>query len=147
MKECAKDLFKATEKNKLKNDIILILFFCILAFIMCFILYHRASNHNDIMLNITVDGKVVISYEFNKEDNIYKVFPLETGNVVVIKDGQVYMESANCPDGLCMKQGKISLANQSIICLPHKVVVKLTDVLVEDISNGTNDDRLDVMPR
>lgn len=147
MKESTKDLLNAKEKSRVINDIILILFFCVIAVIMSFILYNR-EDHDDIMLKISVDGNIAVTYEFNKEDTIDKTFPLGTGNVVVLKDGQVYMESADCPDGLCMKQGKISLSGQSIVCLPHKVVVKLTNITEEDKTKETyNDDRLDVMPR
>ena len=147
MKESTKDLLNAKEKSRFINDIILILFFCVIAVIMSFILYHR-EGHDDIMLKISVDGNIAVTYEFNKEDAIDKTFPLGTGNVVVLKDGQVYMESADCPDGLCMKQGKISLSGQSIVCLPHKVVVKLSNIAEEDKTKETyNDDRLDVMPR
>ncbi len=36
------------------------------------------------------------------------------------------MDKADCPDKLCVKQGKISKSGESIICLPHKVVVKIS---------------------
>ncbi|HIU48220.1 MAG TPA: NusG domain II-containing protein, partial [Candidatus Avimonoglobus intestinipullorum] len=47
-------------------------------------------------------------------------------NTVVIHDGEVYMESADCPDQLCVKQGKIHDAGRDIVCLPNRVVVSVS---------------------
>lgn len=44
-------------------------------------------------------------------------------NLVVIEDGTVRVEEANCPDRLCVRQGRISRSGESIICLPHRVVI------------------------
>ena len=45
------------------------------------------------------------------------------GNVLVIEDGRVYMESASCPDKLCVKQGIRSQVGETIVCLPHRLAV------------------------
>ena len=44
-------------------------------------------------------------------------------NVLHIENGRAYITEADCPDGLCMRQGSISHVNESIVCLPNKVVV------------------------
>ena len=36
------------------------------------------------------------------------------------------MKDADCPDRLCVKQGSISKNGESIVCLPHKVIVTVT---------------------
>ena len=57
-----------------------------------------------------------------------KVLELETKwgkNKVVIKDGKAYIESADCRDQYCVKHKPISANNDSIICLPHKLVVEI----------------------
>ena len=35
------------------------------------------------------------------------------------------MKDAECPDKLCMRQGAISRDGQTIVCLPHKLVVEV----------------------
>ncbi|MBQ7678494.1 MAG: NusG domain II-containing protein, partial [Butyrivibrio sp.] len=40
-------------------------------------------------------------------------------NYVVIRDGVCSVTEADCPDGLCVRQGTISRAGEQIICLPH----------------------------
>ena len=37
------------------------------------------------------------------------------------------MEEADCPDGYCKEQGHISKNKQTIVCLPHKLVVEISD--------------------
>jgi hypothetical protein len=55
--------------------------------------------------------------------------PIHTGeggeqvNVLVIKDGEAYVQSASCPDGICAAHKPISRQGESIVCLPHRVVV------------------------
>ena len=44
-------------------------------------------------------------------------------NILTIKDGVAYLSAANCPDHLCVKQGKISKTGQTITCLPNKLTV------------------------
>ena len=47
-------------------------------------------------------------------------------NVIAVKDGAVFMQEANCRDGLCIRQGKMRNGAKTIVCLPHKIVVQLT---------------------
>ncbi|MGI6189102.1 MAG: NusG domain II-containing protein [Caldicoprobacteraceae bacterium] len=47
-------------------------------------------------------------------------------NKVVVMNGEVKIEEANCPDRLCVKSGAIRFSGQTIVCLPHRVVVRLT---------------------
>lgn len=46
-------------------------------------------------------------------------------NVVRISEEGVCVADANCPDQLCVRQGRISEAGQSIVCLPHRLSVRL----------------------
>jgi hypothetical protein len=49
-----------------------------------------------------------------------------TTNVLVIEDGKADMTDADCPDRLCVHQRAISRNNETIVCLPNKVVVQVT---------------------
>ena len=46
-------------------------------------------------------------------------------NRIRISDGCAYMESADCPDQLCVHQGRISRKGEMIVCLPNRVVVQV----------------------
>lgn len=45
-------------------------------------------------------------------------------NVVVIKNGEVFMEESNCKNQICVKHKKIKRSGESIICLPNKVIIE-----------------------
>lgn len=47
-------------------------------------------------------------------------------NVVTVSDGKIYVSSADCPDKVCVKQGKISGA-VPIVCLPHKLEIRVVN--------------------
>lgn len=57
-------------------------------------------------------------------------------NTVKIENGYVYMESADCPDKLCVKTGKIKDNSHDIICLPNKVRVEVTKKSAIDAVSG-----------
>ena len=46
-------------------------------------------------------------------------------NTVKIVNGGVLMENANCLDKICVKAGFINKPGQSIVCLPHKLVIDI----------------------
>lgn len=72
---------------------------------------------------IYVDGEELMECPL-EVDGEYSV--LDGKNIIVIKDGEVYMKSADCPDKHCVKMGKKSRTGQSIDCLPNRVRVVVT---------------------
>lgn len=71
-------------------------------------------------VRIIEDGREVDVYPLNNDIDIKL-----SHNTVSIKDGRVFMSDADCPDGLCIKQGAISHAGQVIACLPNRVTVQV----------------------
>lgn len=76
-------------------------------------------------VRVIVNGSIVKELKLS-EDSEY-MYTDESGfeNLIVIKDGKIFVESANCRDGLCVHQGKKDKAGQSIVCLPHHMVIEL----------------------
>lgn len=77
-------------------------------------------------LTVTVckDGKEVYTA---KLDEIAEPTEVGVGGCVVsVTSDGVYVKKADCPDKLCVGQGRITKAGQSIICLPNRVSVYLT---------------------
>ena len=55
-------------------------------------------------------------------------FPIysENGvNTVTVEPGRVRISEADCPDKSCVRQGWISDGTMPIICLPHRLVIRL----------------------
>ena len=95
------------------------------AAIVCF-------SKNGSMVNITVDGTLYGTYALNEPQEIPIELDGRIANTVVIENGSAHMKDADCPDKLCMRQGSISRDGQTIVCLPHKLVVEVTGGEKED---------------
>lgn len=74
------------------------------------------------MLKISVDGKVYGAYSLEDKQEI-KIG--DTNVCQIEEDGTVSMTEADCPDHLCVKQGKIKEFGENIVCLPNKVVLEI----------------------
>jgi len=44
---------------------------------------------------------------------------------LVINKGEVYMESADCPNQICVHHSRISRKGETIVCLPNRVVIEI----------------------
>lgn len=67
------------------------------------------------------------------QDDVLTVASSAGTNVIEVQAGKVRVSEADCPNQDCVEQGWISKAGQQIVCLPHKLVVNITD---EDASSA-----------
>lgn len=85
---------------------------------------------------IEQDGREIMRLPL--EENRVKI-PCENGyNVITVSEHGVWMEEADCPDQICVRQGEISRSMESIICLPHKLTVRLVVEGDEGLDAMTN---------
>ncbi len=71
------------------------------------------------------DGKEILRIPL-AQDGDYLISDEEYGrNMLRIENGSVKILEADCPRGLCVKQGEIRHAGQSVVCLPHRLVVRI----------------------
>lgn len=108
---------------KLRNDIILISAILLAALTVLGILTLTKKPGSAVLVEI--NGQVTARYPLDKDIRTDIVTEGEHLNVLVIEDGKAHIESADCPDKLCVKQRAISKAGESIICLPHKLVIRI----------------------
>lgn len=74
---------------------------------------------------ITVDGKLYGSYSL-AEDRTVEIRQKNHLNKITIKDGSVQMSYSDCRNQICVGDGSISRTNQSLVCLPNRVMVEIT---------------------
>ena len=109
-------------KNKtLKNDILLILALLVLAGAAYGILRLTREPGNEAA--VTVDGQLVLTVPLTREATVTVGENRGFRNVVEVSGGRVRVLDADCPDRLCVRQGWIRYSGESIVCLPHKLVV------------------------
>lgn len=48
-------------------------------------------------------------------------------NVVIIENGAVRVAFADCPDKVCVNRGAVSSGAVPIVCLPHRLEIRIVD--------------------
>ena len=85
---------------------------------------------------VTVDGIEEAHFPLNTDTE--HTIKTEKGiNYLEIKDGSASITDANCPDKLCVHQRSISKKGETLVCLPHKVIVSIssdTDTEIDGIA-------------
>ena len=114
-------------------DKFIITFFLILsaAFFLAFSFIGKNGNK---VLNIYSDGKLYATYNL---DDIKKPFEEEIANdngvvTVFVSDEMCYVKEADCPDKLCIRQRPINKVNQTITCLPAKILLEIVSEKSEE---------------
>ena len=102
-----------------KADKILIIILVVAGIAATAVLSGAGSSGDHVV--VTVDGSEYGEYPLSEDREI----KLDTGNTISIEKGKVFMKESTCHGQDCVKMGKISHSPDSIICLPHKVVVEI----------------------
>jgi len=108
--------------KKLRNDVILVATILITVF-LAFTVF-KLTSYKGKQVQVLVNGKVIKTYSLDKD--LKKVIKTENGkNVLVIKNSTAYITEADCRDKICAEHRPISNSGQTIVCLPHKLVVTI----------------------
>jgi hypothetical protein len=85
-------------------------------------LYARSGTGNSVVVTDSEKKK----HRFSLDEDSTHVIQTSLGfNTVRIAEGQVCVESADCPNQNCVQQGAISEPGQTVVCLPHKLVIAI----------------------
>lgn len=107
-----------------RNDIKLLAVIIFIALAALLVFYVTRSEGARVV--ITINGEEYKTLPLDQDTSL----TIETGrgksNTVVIKDGSVDMTEADCPDKVCVKHAPIHYNGETIVCLPHKLVLQIT---------------------
>lgn len=106
-----------------KNDFILICTLICIAVVIIFCQHLNKEGGNQVV--ITVDGDVYEVFNLNEDREV----KIETDdghyNILQIKDGKANMTESDCENQVCVNSAAISNIGETIVCLPHRVIVKI----------------------
>lgn len=101
---------------KKKEIIIFAVIFCLL---LLWVIVSALTKTSGSKVAVTQNGETqMYSLYENRVINLPK-------NTVIIKNGEVYVSHADCPNQICVNTGKISKTGEQIACLPNKVLVEI----------------------
>ena len=118
------------ENNTIKHDLILLSIFVLIAVILILIMKGTDKTKGEYVL-ITLDGKEYTRVSL-LEDTVLNIDSDKGRNTVVVADKEVYVESANCPDQICVEHAHIMYKDETIVCLPHRLIIT---IISEEESN------------
>lgn len=106
-----------------KKDLwIYLLILILIGFLASYWFFNREINADQV--EVIQAGKVIAVYDLNEDKT--RVIKSKYGyNTLVIKNAQVWIKDADCPNQICVKQGKIQKGNESIACLPHRLIIRI----------------------
>ena len=109
--------------KKRRNDLLLLIGILIIAVIYGILRLSLMSDGDKV--NVIRDGEITAVYPL-KEDLSVTLFG-ENGwvNELVIKDKKAYVSKANCPDKTCAKHRPVKKSGETIVCLPHRLVIEV----------------------
>ena len=128
---------RALSKYLKRNDVILLSLIAA-STLLAFVIQLVQLMNNGSTIVISVNGAEYGQYALEKDRTIPVIVDGRITNTVTIRDGRATMSEASCPDQLCVKQGAISGQSQSIVCLPNRVIVTVTDGEEPEIDTMTD---------
>lgn len=112
------------KKRFSKRDIVFLVILSGLLGIVCFWFY-KSQRTMGSQIVIQIDGIQYGCYSLSENQEIPIKINEKVTNVLRIQDGVAKMIEADCPDHLCMHQKAIQHDNETIVCLPNKVVIQV----------------------
>lgn len=89
--------------------------------------------------NVYQDGELIRTIDLTLTGEAY-TFTVEgedgRENVIEVRNGEIGIISASCPDHICVNTGFISSKAIPITCLPNRLVIEITDMADKQTFDG-----------
>jgi len=116
-------------------DLIIIFVLVLLSFLPFTVFSYQQAGiteeNSQFVAVITVDNKIVkeITLTGNTGSDVFDITQpdLDT-NTIEVRDNQIRIKAATCSDQVCVLTGFISKPGETIVCLPHKLVIEIQAV-------------------
>lgn len=76
-------------------------------------------------LEVRQDGRILKTLPLDRDCEETIAYKNGKSNTFVIKDRSVTMTEADCGDHTCIHTGAIDNAGETIVCLPHRLVLQI----------------------
>lgn len=111
---------KHTKKRSVSNKRWIAVFAALVCCcIIAIILIKNIGGHTAVVYK---DGREIARVDLSRVTESYTI-PLD-GNVILVEPGSIRMQSADCPDQICVHQGALYVAGR-IVCLPNRVLIEM----------------------
>ena len=105
-----------------RNDVILIAVLAALGGALALFLWLTRQTGG--IVTVQMDGEIIMELPLDKDARVVLGEGADT-NTLVIEGGKARVVEASCPDQVCVRQGGIQYEGESIVCLPHRLIVTI----------------------
>ena len=123
--------------DKFMKNITWILAGGILAIAVLLFVISQVFSINSDQVVVLIDGMEQGTYSLEENADI-RVETEDGYNILTIKDGQAYVSEADCENQVCVHTRPISKMGGQIVCLPHRVIIRLKATEKGEIDAVTN---------
>ncbi len=120
-----------TNSHLKRWDVIIILLLILSSFLplVVFALQEEDSSEKQAILRVDgqeikrfdlVEGQKKYTYLYEDEDGDY--------NLIEIDGGRIRIKEADCGDQICVRRGWAKENGETIVCLPHKLVIEISAI-------------------
>ncbi|MGI5898934.1 MAG: NusG domain II-containing protein [Christensenellales bacterium] len=111
------------ERRKISTRFLIIFFAALFAAAMAATLF-RFPGGGGAFAHVSLDGEIFAVIDLSEAEEAY-LLEVSPGNILLVEKGAISMHSADCPDQLCVRQGKTGEGGLPIICLPNRIMVEI----------------------
>ena len=116
-----------------KSDTKLIIIILLIAITVLFVIAIIDKNNSKEAL-VYYDNNLVLTIDLNEsEEKIYIVDGFNGEVKIIAGNGKIKVDEEESPLHLCSKQGFIEESYESIVCLPNKIVIKISSKKKKDL--------------
>lgn len=117
-------------KNSLLRpwDGIIVVILLLLSFAPVVVFSLTRSNSPTQEAVLSVDGQEIKSFELSDQSQSYTYrYEDKDGdyNLIEVKGDRIRIKEADCGDQICVRRGWIDQSGETIVCLPHKLVIEI----------------------
>lgn len=103
----------------------LIIYFIILFLFILSLAGSFLSGDKGHLVRVYVNREIYAEYAIDHDKEVLIKGMNDVELKMIIENGNVYVSDSNCPDKICVNTGSINKTNESVICLPGKIVISL----------------------
>ncbi|GFH40080.1 NusG domain II-containing protein [Lactococcus insecticola] len=117
--------FENVKKLQMKPLDFLVILILMMASFAPFLLLSSRTQAPSNFAQLRVNGKVIKTFNLSKNSS-YR-YKAKDGDIndIAVKNGKIGIVYANCDDQICVRKGFIDKVGQTIVCLPHKLVIEV----------------------
>lgn len=121
-----KDFAKNSLLRPWDGIIVVILILLSFAPVLVFSLNRASSPTQEAVLS--VDGKEIKTFDLSDNSQAYTYrYEDKDGdyNLIEVKGNRIRIKEADCGDQICVRRGWIEQSGETIVCLPHKLLIEV----------------------